>query len=75
MATPALEKSELVAGVRFQKIGKLYHFDFGGHPKLKQGDHVIVDTRRGRQMGQVMGFTDPEENRNVRRDSSPRHSP
>ena len=67
MATPALEKSELVAGVRFQKIGKLYHFDFGGHPKLKQGDHVIVDTRRGRQMGEVMGFTEPEQNRNVRR--------
>jgi cell fate regulator YaaT (PSP1 superfamily) len=67
MATPAVQKSGLVAGVRFQKIGKLYHFDFGGHPELKQGDYVIVDTRRGRQMGQVMSFTAPDENRDVRR--------
>ncbi len=66
MAVPAIEKTELVAGVRFQKIGKLYHFDFNGHPELKKGDHVIVDTRRGRQMGQVMSFTEPEQNRDVR---------
>lgn len=67
MAAPALEMSNLVAGVRFQKIGKLYHFDFSSHPELKQGDYVIVDTRRGRQMGQVMGFTEPDEQRSVRR--------
>lgn len=66
MAIPAIEKSQLVAGVRFQKIGKLYHFDYGGFPELKQGDHVIVDTRRGRQMGQVMGFTEPDAHRDVR---------
>ena len=67
MATARVEQSELVAGVRFQKIGKLYHFDFSGHPDLKQGDYVIVDTRRGRQMGQVMGFTAPDEGRTARR--------
>ncbi len=67
MAIPAIEKSELVAGVRFQKIGKLYHFDYGGYPELKQGDYVIVDTRRGRQMGQVMGFTEPDAHRDLRR--------
>lgn len=67
MAIAQLETSELVAGVRFQKIGKLYHFDFSGHPELKQGDYVIVDTRRGRQMGQVMGFTAPDEGRQVRK--------
>ncbi len=66
MATARVEQSELVAGVRFQKIGKLYHFDFAGHPELKQGDFVIVDTRRGRQMGQVMGFTKPDEGRMAR---------
>ena len=66
MVTAAVEKSELVAGVRFQKIGKLYHFDYSGHPGLKQGDYVIVDTRRGRQMGQIMGFTAPDEGRKVR---------
>ncbi len=66
MATPAIEQRELVAGVRFQKIGKLYHFDFSDQPELKQGDYVIVDTRRGRQMGQVMGFTEPDQHRDVR---------
>ncbi len=67
MAIPAIEKREPVAGVRFQKIGKLYHFDYTGYPDLKQGDYVIVDTRRGRQMGQVMGFTEPDAGRDVRR--------
>ena len=67
MAIPAIENSELVAGVRFQKIGKLYHFDYSGYPDLKQGDYVIVDTRRGRQMGQVMGFTEPDAHRDRRR--------
>ena len=67
MAIAQLEKSELIAGVRFQKIGKLYHFDFSGHPELNQGDYVIVDTRRGRQMGQIMGFTAPDEGRQVRK--------
>ena len=67
MATPAMAQGDVVAGVRFQKIGKLYHFDFSAHPQLKQGDYVIVDTRRGRQMGQVMGFTEPDGHRDVRR--------
>ncbi len=67
MAVAQMKRSELVAGVRFQKIGKLYHFDFSAHPELKQGDYVIVDTRRGRQMGQVMGFTAPDEERQTRK--------
>ena len=67
MAIPAIEQRELVAGVRFQKIGKLYHFDYSSYPELKQGDYVIVDTRRGRQMGQIMGFTEPDAQRDVRR--------
>ena len=67
MTTAQLEHNELVAGVRFQKIGKLYHFDYSGYPDIKSGDYVIVDTRRGRQMGQVMGFTAPDENRDLRR--------
>ncbi len=66
MAIASVEPSEQVAGVRFQKIGKLYHFDFSAHPELKQGDYVIVDTRRGRQMGQVMGFAAPDADRQLR---------
>jgi len=75
MASPAVQESELVAGVRFQKIGKLYHFDTSQHPDIQQGDYVIVDTQRGRQMGQVMGFTEPDSRRSPRqilRPASPR---
>ena len=50
-----------VAGVRFTRVGKLYHFDCNNHPELKAGDFVIVETARGRHMGQIMGFTVPEE--------------
>jgi cell fate regulator YaaT (PSP1 superfamily) len=46
-----------IAGVRFTKIGKLYHFDLSEYPGLEPGDFVIVNTARGRQMGQIMGFT------------------
>ena len=67
MAAITAEDTRLVAGVQFQKIGKLYHFDYSANPELKLGDFVIVDTLRGRQMGQVMGFTAPDENRQVRR--------
>ncbi len=49
-----------VAGIRFTKVGKLYHFDFSAYPDLKAGDYVIVETTRGRQMGQIMGFVVPE---------------
>jgi cell fate regulator YaaT (PSP1 superfamily) len=49
-----------VAGVRFSKVGKLYHFDYSTYPDLQVGDYVIVETVRGRQMGQVMGFTMPD---------------
>ena len=49
-----------VAGVRFTKVGKLYHFDYSEFPDLQAGEYVIVQTARGRQMGQVMGFAEPE---------------
>lgn len=48
-----------VAGVRFTKVGKLYHFDYSNYPDIQAGDFVIVETTRGRQMGQVMGFVEP----------------
>lgn len=54
------QQIKAVAGVRFSKLGKLYHFDYHSFPELKTGDYVIVDTARGRQMGQVMGFAAPE---------------
>lgn len=47
--------------VRFQKIGKLYYFECDGFPDLQPADYVIVETVRGRQIGQVMGFVRPDE--------------
>lgn len=44
-----------VVGIRFQKIGKLYHFDATEIEELLVGDFVIVNTSRGQQLGQVMG--------------------
>lgn len=50
-----------IVAVRFQKIGKLYHFECDGFPELTPADFVVVETARGRQMGQVMGFVNPEK--------------
>lgn len=43
-----------IAAIRFQKIGKLYHFDAEQSPDLQPGDYAIVETSRGVQIGQVM---------------------
>ena len=43
-----------IIGVRFTKIGKIYHFDSNALPDVKQGEHVIVDTARGKHLGEVV---------------------
>ena len=43
----------IIVGVRFTQIGKAYHFDASTIPQIKVGDHVIVETSRGRQLGEV----------------------
>lgn len=48
--TPALQ----IIGIRFQKVGKLYHFDATKEPEIKPGDYAIVETSRGIQIGQVV---------------------
>jgi len=50
--------SPVIIGVRFMRVGKLYHFDATGHPQVKPGDRVIVETTRGRQLGEVVNFVD-----------------
>jgi cell fate regulator YaaT (PSP1 superfamily) len=65
MPSTLTEKSSVV-GVRFQKLGKLYHFDLGNNSNIEPGDHVVVDTKRGRQLGQVMVFVDPNDVQNRR---------
>lgn len=43
----------LMVGIRFSKIGKIYHFDASAIPDLQVGDQVVVETSRGWQLGQV----------------------
>lgn len=47
-----------IAGVRFCRAGKIYHFDAGGL-QLQHGDWVIVKTEKGMGLGQVA--TPPRE--------------
>ncbi|HEY3311168.1 MAG TPA: regulatory iron-sulfur-containing complex subunit RicT [Anaerolineales bacterium] len=42
-----------IVGIRFSKVGKVYHFDASPVPGLLVGDSVIVDTSRGRQIGEI----------------------
>ncbi len=78
MAILAQERTSVV-GVRFQKLGKLYHFKIGKHhDDVDPGDYVIVETKRGRQLGQVISFISPEEMhrqrgmRSIERKANPR---
>jgi cell fate regulator YaaT (PSP1 superfamily) len=43
-----------IIGVRFTKVGKVYHFDTSAVPDVGIGEHVIVDTARGRHLGEVV---------------------
>jgi cell fate regulator YaaT (PSP1 superfamily) len=65
MPSTIIEKTSVV-GVRFQKLGKLYHFKLGNQQNIEPGDHVVVETKRGRQLGQVMVYIDPNEVQNQR---------
>lgn len=51
-----------VVGIQFQKIGKLYYFDASEFRDTKPGDYMVVETSRGRQIGQVIKLiTDAKE--------------
>lgn len=43
-----------IIGIRFSKIGKQYNFDSSNIPDIKLGDHVVVETSRGWQLGEVV---------------------
>ncbi len=59
-----------IAGVHFYPVGKLYYFSSTHLPDLHVGDYVIVETSRGRQLGQIMLFLTPEED-DVEREYKP----
>ena len=42
-----------IVGVRFKRAGKVYHFDPAGID-LEANDYVVVETVRGRELGQVV---------------------
>ena len=42
-----------VIGVRFKPVGKTYYFS-PANLNIKQGDHVIVETSRGVEYGEVV---------------------
>jgi cell fate regulator YaaT (PSP1 superfamily) len=77
MGTISTERTSVV-GVRFQKLGKLYYFRLSKKLDIQPGDYAIVETQRGRQLGQVIAFIDPEEGskgrnlRPIRRKATPR---
>jgi cell fate regulator YaaT (PSP1 superfamily) len=50
-----------IAGIRFYQIGKVYHFDASPVSDLQVGEYVVVETARGRQLGEVILFVqDPQ---------------
>jgi cell fate regulator YaaT (PSP1 superfamily) len=77
MPTVVAERTAIV-GIRFQKLGKLYHFKVGSSLDIDPGDYAIVETKRGRQLGQVIGFIDPGDvhrqkgMRSIERKANPR---
>ena len=56
------QDSELkIIGLRFQPIGKIYHFDASNYRDVQPGDYVVVETSRGIQLGQIIQFvTNPD---------------
>ena len=44
---------ETIVGVRFKRAGKIYYFSPGEY-HLEKGDHVIVETARGIEYGEVV---------------------
>jgi len=66
-----------IVGIRFQKGGKVYHFDASHCRELQPNDYVVVDTARGRQLGEVIGIvTKPKQQDNgikpIQRKATPR---
>ncbi len=57
---------ELIAGVRFQLSGKIYHFDASRIDDLRPGDFALVETVRGSQLGEVVTVRPPREGQDAR---------
>lgn len=51
-------RNRQIVSIRFQQLGKLYHFSSSPDEDIKAGDYVIVTTSKGREMGQVIDLPD-----------------
>ncbi|MCA9949383.1 MAG: hypothetical protein KDE48_07055 [Anaerolineales bacterium] len=66
MTTIMADGTSEYVGIRFQKLGKLYHFKVGECTDAQPGDYVILETNRGNQLGQVIAFIKPDHIHNKR---------
>lgn len=66
MATHTEDTVNTIAGIRFYEIGKVYHFSCDHVPGLRVGDFAVVETTRGRQLGQVMSIFHPDDDADSR---------
>ena len=57
---------QLIAGVRFQPSGKVYHFDASRINDLRPGDFALVETVRGTQLGRVVNTRPPHDREDLR---------
>ena len=53
-----IETDTRVVGIRFQKVGKVYHFDAQDFQDLQSGDFAVVETSRGKQLGEAVQLLD-----------------
>lgn len=44
----------LIVGIRFNPAGKIYYFDPAGFEEARMGQHLVVETSRGEEVGRVV---------------------
>jgi len=65
-STRSQSSEKLIAGVRFQQSGKVYHFDASRINDLRAGDFALVETVRGTQLGRVVNVRRPRDREDLR---------
>jgi cell fate regulator YaaT (PSP1 superfamily) len=65
-STRSQSSDKLIAGVRFQPSGKVYHFDASRISDLRAGDFALVETVRGTQLGKVVNVRPPRDREDLR---------
>lgn len=65
-STLSAVSDQLIAGIRFQPSGKVYHFDASRTEDLCPGDFALVETVRGAQLGEVVTVRPPHRGEDVK---------